>query len=221
MNELVISLLIILVGYLMGSIPTAYLVGRWLKGIDLRKYGSGTVSGSMVFEHVSKWSIIPVGLFDIFKGAFPTWLGMELMNSPFGAAIGGIAAVIGHNWPIFLNFTGGRGLSPFMGSLLIVFPPGVLWMLLLLGIGYLLGDSAPITLVSLLTLPLLNHQLNGLEITNSLIGVFFLVTLLKRLEANNRPLPEDKKERRKVIALRLLFDRDIPNHRDWISRSPQ
>ena len=60
---------LLLFGYLLGSIPSGYLAGKWMKGIDLRNYGSGTVSGSMVWEHVAKWSVVPVGLFDIFKGS--------------------------------------------------------------------------------------------------------------------------------------------------------
>ncbi len=57
--------LLLLFGYLLGSIPSGYLAGKWIKGIDLREYGSGTVSGSMVWEHVAKWAVVPVGLFDI------------------------------------------------------------------------------------------------------------------------------------------------------------
>ena len=72
------TLLLVLVGYLLGSIPTAYLAGLWLKGIDLRKYGSGTVSGSMVWEHVARWAVIPVGIFDLLKASFPTWLALRL-----------------------------------------------------------------------------------------------------------------------------------------------
>jgi len=99
--------------YLLGSIPSAYLAGKWLKGIDLRKYGSGTVSASMVWEHVAKWAVVPVGLFDIFKGALPTWLSIRLGLSEAAAMVIGFAAVVGHNWPLYLNFHGGRGFSPF------------------------------------------------------------------------------------------------------------
>jgi len=66
-----ISILIILFGYLFGSIPTAYLTARWTKRMDLRQYGSGTVSGSMVYEHVSRWMVVPVGYFISSKGLYP------------------------------------------------------------------------------------------------------------------------------------------------------
>lgn len=211
---------IVLISYLIGSIPTAFLMGKWIKGIDLRHYGSGTISGSMVFEHIAKWAIIPVGIFDILKGSAATILGMKLSGEPFIAAFAGLAAVVGHNWPVFLNFTGGRGLSPFMGMLLVLFPPGVLWMLAFLGIGYLLGDSAPWSLVSLATLPIPNKLLSGLAIINLSTMAIILITLIKRLEANRRPLPQYGVERKKVILLRLFFDRDIQNHKEWINRVP-
>ncbi len=111
-SSILVSLFLVLLGYLCGSIPTAYVVGKWLKGIDLREYGSGTVSSSMVWVHVAHWVGPLVGIFDILKAAFPAWLGMKLGSGPAVATIAGLAAVIGHNWPIFLHFTGGRGISP-------------------------------------------------------------------------------------------------------------
>jgi len=104
------AILIVVLGYLLGSIPLAYIAGRLLKGIDLRQYGSGTVSGSGVYQHVAKWAIVAVGLFDIAKAAFPTWLGLELGLGLSVALAAGLAAVVGHNWPLYLGFKGGRGL---------------------------------------------------------------------------------------------------------------
>ena len=133
------SALLIAFGYLLGSIPTSYLAGRLVRNIDLRQYGSGTVSGSMVYEHVGRWIVVPVGLFDIAKGAFPAWLGLQLGLGEFASLAAGTAAVIGHNWPVYLRFTGGRGLSPYMGMMLVIFPWGTAWLLGFLAIGFLLG----------------------------------------------------------------------------------
>ena len=110
-----LDFLFILGGYLLGSIPTAYIVARLTRRIDLRRYGSGTVSGSMVYEHVSRWMVVPVGLFDIAKGALPTWLCLNYGMGETIAVLSGLAAVAGHNWPIYLSFTGGRGVNPFYG----------------------------------------------------------------------------------------------------------
>lgn len=214
------SALLLIAGYLLGSIPTAYLVGRWTRGLDLRRYGSGTVSGSMVWEHVARWAVVPVGLFDIGKAALPAWLGLRLGLGMPVAAAAGLAAAAGHNWPIFLRFTGGRGLGCFMGMLLALFPWGSAWILAFLAFGWLLGDSAPWALVSLVTLPVLSHLIGGPEIVAPTAGAMLLLTLAKRLEANRRPLPPPGPERRKVILRRLFLDRDIASHAKWIHRRP-
>jgi len=214
------AILIIMCAYLLGSIPTAYLVGRGLKGMDVRRYGSGTVSGSMVYEHVARWAVIPVGLFDMGKAALPAWLALEMDLGMAIAAVAGLAAVAGHNWPVFLHFTGGRGLGSFMGVLLVLFPWGFPWMLGFLAIGWLLGDSAPWALASIATLPLLAYLVSGPPVVVFLAGGMVLLTLGKRLEANRRPLPPPGPERRRVILRRLLLDRDIADHKKWIQRKP-
>jgi glycerol-3-phosphate acyltransferase PlsY len=211
-------LLLIGLAYLLGSIPTAYLVSRWARGIDIRRYGSGTVSGSMVYEHVHRWLVVPVGLFDIFKAAFPTWRGLQLGYGEAGAAASGLAAVAGHNWPLFLKFTGGRGLGSYLGILLVLFPWGDVWLLVFLAIGFTLGDSAPWALAGIASMPVLIWYLDGSGALYWLIGAMLILTLVKRLEANRRPLPPPGPERRRVIWLRLIYDRDIPDHRLWIRR---
>ena len=212
--------LFILGGYLLGSIPTAYLAGRWLGKLDLRRYGSGTVSGSMVYEHVARWAVVPVGLFDMAKAALPAWLALHLgLGEPLAAAAG-LAAVAGHNWPLYLHFTGGRGLGTFMGALLPIFPWGFPWMLVFLAVGWRLGDSAPWALVGLVTLPLFSVLVGGPGVVAPATGAMLLLTLAKRLEANRRPLPPPGPEGRQVVLRRLLFDRDIASHAEWIERKP-
>jgi glycerol-3-phosphate acyltransferase PlsY len=214
------SALLILLGYLLGSIPAAYLAGRWLRGIDLRRYGSGTVGGSMVWEHVTRWAIVPAGLFDVLKAAFPAWLSLQLGLGSGVAAAAGLAAAVGHNWPVFLRFTGGRAMSCFLGIWVALFPWGSVWMLVFLAVGYLLGDSAPWALASLVTLPLLYDLADGPAVTVPVVGVMLLLTFVKRLEANRRPLPPPGPERQRVLLRRLFLDRDIRSHRDWIRRRP-
>ena len=214
------SILLVVAGYLLGSIPTAYWVGRWLRGRDLRRYGSGTVSGSMVYEHIARWAVVPVGLFDIGKAALPTWLGLRLGLGYPAAAMAGLAAILGHNWPVFLRFTGGRGLGCFLGVLLVLFPWGFPWLLLFLAVGWLLGDSAPWALAGLITLPFFAYLMEGPQIVAPVTGAMVLITLIKRLEANRRPLPPSGPERRRVILRRLFLDRDIASHREWIRREP-
>ncbi len=209
---------IIGLGYLLGSISSAYLAGRWAKGIDLRRYGSGTLGGSMVYEYAARWLVVPVGLFDIAKAAFPGWLALRLGYGIGWAAAAGLAAAIGHNWPFYLGFRGGRGLGTFLGIFLALFPPGAAWLLGWLAVGFLLSDSAPWALGALAGLPLL---LAAFDVPPALYGLaagMLLVTAIKRLEANRRRLPPPGPTRRRVLWLRLVFDRDIPDHRQWIQQ---
>jgi glycerol-3-phosphate acyltransferase PlsY len=214
------SLLLIAAAYLLGSIPTAYLAGRWLKGIDIRRYGSGTVSGGTVYEQVARWAVIPVGLFDIAKAALPAWLGVQLGLGLPAAAAAGLAAAAGHNWPIFLRFVGGRGLGCFLGILLVIFPWGAPWLLAFLAAGRLLGSSAEWALASVALLPLFAYLLGGSPTAICLGAALLLLTVAKRLEANRRPLPPPGPERRRVLLRRLIWDRDIASHQDWLDRKP-
>jgi acyl phosphate:glycerol-3-phosphate acyltransferase len=214
------SVALIVAAYLLGSIPAAQMLARWLQGADLRQFGSGTVSGSMVWEHVARWAAVPVGLFDIAKAALPTWLGLRWgLGLPLALAAG-MAAAVGHNWPVFLRFTGGRGLSCFLGVWLVLYPWGFPWLLAFLALGWLLGDSAPWALAGLATTPLLAHLAGGPGIVAPATGAMLLLTLAKRLEANRRPLPAPGPERRRVLLYRLFLDRDIASHADWIRRRP-
>jgi glycerol-3-phosphate acyltransferase PlsY len=155
------------------------------------------------------------------KAALPAWLGLQMGLGSAVATAAGLAAVAGHNWPVFFHFTGGRGLGTFMGLLLVIFPWGFPWMLGFLALGWLLGDSAPWALASLVTLPLFAHLVDGPNVVTLAAGIMLLLTLAKRLEANRRPLPPPGPERRRVLVRRLFLDRDIASHAEWINRRPE
>lgn len=213
------SVLIVAAGYLLGSISSAYIAGRLLKGIDLRQYGSRTVSGTGVYYHVSKWAIVIVGLFDIAKGAFPTWLGLRLGLGLPAALAAGLAAVVGHDWPLYLDFKGGRGISPFVGTLSVTSPQGALFVLITLGIGRLFKYTAPASLLALIVLPLMTWAMEQPSAVTWACLVMLLITVVKRLEANRIPLPSGA-ERRRVLLRRLLLDRDTRAREPWVRRTP-
>jgi glycerol-3-phosphate acyltransferase PlsY len=218
--DVIISLLVILLGYLLGSIPSAYLAGRWLKGIDLRRYGSGAVSGTGVYYHVSRPAVVAVGLFDMAKAALPTWLALRWGLGLGIALTAGLAAMVGHNWPLYLKFTGGRGHSTIMGIMLVVFPRGFLWLLAFMALGRLLGYTALLSLLGIASLPLLTW-LAGQPVEMIWAGVtILLITVIKRLEANRQPLPPHGPERRRVLMNRFLFDRDVGVREKWVERGP-
>lgn len=144
---------LIIFGYLLGSISPSHLIAWWLKGIDLRRLGSGTVSGTGVYQYVGEWAVVPVGIFDVAKGAFPTWLGLRLGLGLPAALTAGLAAAVGHNWPFYLRFKGGRGLGAFGGMLLVVFRWSAPWIGSALVIGRLLRLTGLGALIGLATLP--------------------------------------------------------------------
>lgn len=125
--------------YLLGSIPTAYLVGRLLLGGDIREYGTGNVGATNLWHGGARFALVPVGLFDIAKAALPTWVTLGPLGRGYGAAVTtGLCAAIGHAWSICLGFAGGRGISTTLGMLLVVFPAGVLVQLSFVALGVLL-----------------------------------------------------------------------------------
>lgn len=104
--------------YLIGSLPTAYLFGRWLKGIDIREHGSGNVGATNAFRVLGKGPGTIVLLIDIAKGILPVLLAGAFHAQVPGRILAAIMAVCGHNWTCFLNFTGGKGIATTLGALI-------------------------------------------------------------------------------------------------------
>jgi glycerol-3-phosphate acyltransferase PlsY len=109
--------LIVILGYLLGSIPTAHIIGR-IRKVDIRKVGNGNVGAQNAFRQLGAKTGVAVGFLDAAKGALAIVIA-QLANLPQVAVLlAGTAAVIGHNWPVFLRFRGGRGESTTIGVLL-------------------------------------------------------------------------------------------------------
>jgi glycerol-3-phosphate acyltransferase PlsY len=205
--------------YLLGSIPTAYLVGCLALGDDIRKYGTGNVGGNNLWHSGVRWALVPVGLFDIFKAALPAWLALGPLGLGYGAAVAaGLSASIGHAWSVFLGFTGGRSVSTILGTLLVVFPAAVPIQLSIMGVGLLLHVQL-LTTLGLLALPFLSLAFERPPAVTWGCVAMVALTTIKRLEANRAPLPSGG-ERWHVLWRRLWLDRDIASHNQWVARRP-
>jgi len=122
----------VIVGYLIGSFPTAFLAVRWKSKADIRKTGSGNVGTLNSYEVTRSKAVgLTVLVVDVLKGASAVAVGRTLVPGlPFvGAAFAGTAAVIGHSYPIWLLFKGGRGLASAAGAMgLLSFPLVGAWL---------------------------------------------------------------------------------------------
>ena len=119
-DEIFLALLAIGVAYLLGSIPSAYLIGRWMKGIDLRKAGDGRLGAAVTYRRVGLFGSVIVSIIDLGKGAAAVLLAQALGLPLVVTVTAGLAVVVGHNWSLFLHFKGGKGALATYGVLLVL-----------------------------------------------------------------------------------------------------
>ena len=132
MAVLAVALLLV-AAYLLGSLPTGYLIARWMKGIDIRQYGSGGTGATNVLRTVGKGPAIAVLMIDLLKGllavrlvglAWPQVLTLATEGSlvldwqPWVTMLAGVLAVVGHSKSVWINFTGGKSAASGLGVLL-------------------------------------------------------------------------------------------------------
>ena len=116
----------LLLGYLLGSIPSGWLAGRWLKGIDLRELGSGSTGATNVLRQVGKGPALVVFLIDVGKGAAAVLIARALGLGDWIQVLAGLTALAGHIWPVWLGFKGGKAVATGLGLFLgLAWPVGL------------------------------------------------------------------------------------------------
>lgn len=192
----------LLMSYLLGAIPTAYIWGKAFKGIDIREHGSGNVGATNVFRVMGKGPGIVVLIGDILKGAVavaivPDLFGLTEIVHRVAMAV---TVVIGHNWTVFLNFQGGKGIATSLGALIgltmrvAVIRPVLLWTVAVWAASFMLtGFVSLASMIASFFLPMIMVWTNQ-PIEMICLGVIFciLVTLrhrpnIKRLIAGQEP----------------------------------
>ncbi|KNF08715.1 glycerol-3-phosphate acyltransferase PlsY [Gottschalkia purinilytica] len=127
MKEIII---IILISYLLGNFQTSYILGRVFKKTDIRKFGSGNAGTTNALRVFGKKIAIATLLIDALKGVAAVMIGREI-SGDIGAITAGVSVVIGHNWPVFLKFKGGKGIATTIGvGLTITFLSGIISIIL-------------------------------------------------------------------------------------------
>jgi glycerol-3-phosphate acyltransferase PlsY len=113
----------VLIGYLLGSISFSYLAGKVLKGIDIRKHGSGNAGATNTLRVLGVGPGVTVLVLDAIKGVIAVMLARWLGDgSALLLVLCGVAAIVGHNWPVFFGFRGGKGIATTIGVMLTLAP---------------------------------------------------------------------------------------------------
>ncbi len=218
--------LLVLGAYLLGSVPAAYLVTKWSRGIDIRQYGSGNVGAANVVTVASKRWAVPVIIFDLGKGMVMVWVA-QLVGLGIAQQVAvGLAAIIGHNWPVFLHFNGGRGGLTLTGVALILAPKLTLILLLFVFLSTIFRQMALGVVVAVAALPILSWFLSQplgikepLPVSLGFLAIF-LITVLRRLTAPRTSVTASVSPRQ-LLVNRLFFDRDIRDREAWMHRAPE
>jgi glycerol-3-phosphate acyltransferase PlsY len=117
------GIIAVVLGYLLGSIPSAYIFTHLATGKDVRRLGGGNVGGLNVYREVGSLPAVAVAIVDLAKGAAAVAIAIWLLevDEPFILATA-VAAVVGHNWMVWLKFSGGKGMGAAIGGLLVLLP---------------------------------------------------------------------------------------------------
>lgn len=116
------ALVAIIIGYLLGSISFSILIAKRVNNIDIRQYGSGNAGATNTLRVLGKGPALVVLLLDAAKGAAAVGIAHLVGAGNWGIVLAGIAAIVGHNWPVFFKFHGGKGVATTIGMLLALTP---------------------------------------------------------------------------------------------------
>ncbi|MBP5200796.1 MAG: glycerol-3-phosphate 1-O-acyltransferase PlsY [Schwartzia sp.] len=142
-----------LISYFVGSIPSGLILGKGIWHIDLREYGSHNIGATNAWRTIGKQAGILIFLCDLLKGVFGVWVGGALSGTPLALVLGGVFAIVGHSWSLFLRFKGGKGVATGLGVILSLMPvPAllifVIWFVIVNITGYVsLGSIVGAALV--------------------------------------------------------------------------
>jgi glycerol-3-phosphate acyltransferase PlsY len=200
----------IVIGYLFGSIPTAYIAGRLRRGVDIRKIGGSNMGALNVAREIGRGEGAVVFMIDAAKGAGAILVARYLGLSQLWVLLAGFASVVGHNWPIFLNFRGGKGAATTIGIFLTLVPREFACCLPIMGI--VIGLTSNVTLgvaTGLVFLPLFLWLFSQ----SLSIIIYAIVTVLF---LGLRYLPTAKRSLERAASARdFVIDR---NYKPWQTR---
>lgn len=166
-----------LIPYIIGSFSFSFIIGKWFKNLDIRKYGSGNAGATNAVRVLGKKMGIIIGALDILKGMAAVLIGLQLMGD-IGGLIAGLFVVIGHDWSILLKFKGGKGIATSFGTLLVIhFPTAIICM----AIGLIIVFYTRYASLGFLTFLAITPIVSSLISKNFSIELFIFTTSLALL----------------------------------------
>ena len=188
------ALLLLAIGYLFGAIPSGYIAGRWLKGIDLRNCGSGSTGATNVLRNVGKGPALAVFLIDVGKGALAVLLAKSVGLNDWIQVLAGLAALAGHIWPVWLGWNGGKAVATGFGMFLgLAWPVGLACFGLFMAMISIFRIVSLSSVVAAIGLPLLILLSGGssaylvVSLVASLMVLWRHRSNIKRLIAGSEP----------------------------------
>lgn len=186
---------LLLLAYLVGSIPTAVVIGKIFYGIDVREYGSGNAGATNTFRVLGKKAGIPVLLIDVLKGTVAVYMSYLIDTSGFtrGTLVDlqlslGVAALVGHIFPVYVGFRGGKGIATLLGIMIAIHPQAAGLSALIFIIVFLLFKYVSLgSMVAAVSFPIIiiivfRETITSLVIFSLFIAILVLFTHQKNIE---------------------------------------
>ena len=186
--DMVSEIIAVVLGYLLGSIPTAYIATRVATGKDLRRMGGGNVGGLNTLRETGAIPALAVGIVDMGKGAAAVAIAYWLLDvPPLFVMLAGLAAAIGHMWMVFLKFSGGKGMGATFGALAVLMPVygywyGFLIFLAVVVVPFIITRNVALAMgVGLVFLPLIIWLITQSELATVLAIILGVLIAMKFL----------------------------------------
>ncbi len=182
------EIIAVVIGYVLGSIPSAYIATRIATGRDIRQMGGGNVGGLNTYLEVGAKPALAVGIVDMGKGAAAVAIAYWLLDVPqLFVMLAGLAAVIGHMWMVFLKFSGGKGMGTTFGALAVLMPIygywyGFLIFLSIIIIPFIITRNVALSMgIGILSLPLTIWLITQARLATTLVIVLGVLVGIKFL----------------------------------------
>jgi len=171
--------IVAILSYLVGAIPASFIMGKIARGIDLREHGSGNLGAANTFRVLGSRAAVPVLLFDIGKGFFAAWYISGLGEGTIWfALLAAVSVVTGHNYSVFVRFSGGKGVGTTAGAFLALAPYAILFSVVIWLITLLLTRIVSLaSMVAVVLLPITIY-LSNMLLDTGIHGSVFLLSIM-------------------------------------------